>query len=222
MRPLAKSWTALRFRDLQIVGHRENAWDPVGPHPCEILVAFTVDDALQGHAAILDDDANGLLHTEFILLQRRILVNRLEELQAKAILHGRRGKNFDLIVDLLHAFNTLHHILRVGLEAGAYDLTEQGDGGTRYFIRDVVKDAEVGKHQKLVADLFDNPLLRLSRKLSVLRCTEGRECEQTSEQDQKLVFHGVISLSNVVPWVTTAKSTPGEGRFTIQGMWYCG
>src|SRR5271170_452666 len=69
----------LRLYDLQVVGHRECARHAVGADAGEILVAIVVDDALEGHVAVVDDDADRLLHSQFILLQRSVLIDGAEQ-----------------------------------------------------------------------------------------------------------------------------------------------
>ena len=58
------TWSFLSRRpDLQIVGHLERAGDTFGPHASHVLVGLVIHHAFQSHTSVLDNDADGLLHT---------------------------------------------------------------------------------------------------------------------------------------------------------------
>ena len=141
-------------------------------------------NAFQADPAILDDNTNGFLHPQRIFLQSWVSVNGLKQLQAKPVVHGRRRKHFDLIVDFLDAFNMLHGIFRIRLERGPRNLAQQRDGRAVHFIRNIVEYSEPGKHQQFVTNFLGDTLLATGGWLItlcglVLGNTQGCEYKQT-------------------------------------------
>src|SRR5260370_24759630 len=118
---------ALAGYNLQIIGHREDPRDAVGADAGGVLVSLVVYHAFESHVAVLDDDSDGFLHAQSVLLQRLVAIDGMEQLYAQAVVHMRRGPYFHLIFHAFNAFNVLYHILGVGLQRRADYLTIQKD-----------------------------------------------------------------------------------------------
>src|SRR5207249_2239008 len=96
--------------------NRENPGHTICPYPGRVLVTLTIYNAFECDVPILNDYANRLDHWHGIFLEAWISVNSPKESEAQFIVHRRDWQHFDLIVHLLHAFNSLHHIRRVRLQ----------------------------------------------------------------------------------------------------------
>src|SRR5579859_227782 len=190
-----------RLRHLQIVGHREAAGHALGPHTGEILVRFAVYDSFQRHAPVLHDDANWLLHSQFILLQRGVLVDGPEQRDPKLIVHGSRRKNFNLVVYPVHTFNVFYCILGVGLKRRPHHLAKQGYGTALHAVCDVVEDSEIREHQQFMPNFSRNSIFRFRGNLialGILSNAGGHETQQAGEHDKELI-HFFLLLTGVRP-----------------------
>src|SRR5579871_336880 len=87
LRVLSPNHSLLGIPDLQIIGDREDSGNAVGTNARQILIGFIVNHAFEGDVAILHDDPDRLLHTQFIFLQCRELVDRPEQLQPEPVIH---------------------------------------------------------------------------------------------------------------------------------------
>src|SRR5580692_6201617 len=74
---------------LQVVVHFENPRDAVGSDVGKVLVALTVDNTFESDTAVLDNNSNRLLHSERVLLQGWILIDRPEQAIANPIVRTR-------------------------------------------------------------------------------------------------------------------------------------
>src|SRR5580692_6365174 len=142
---------------LKIVVDGKNAGDAVGADAGQIFVGCTVDNTLECDVAVLDDDADGLLHAQRISLQSGVAIDGAEQTLAQAVVHGRGRKHFDLIVDVVDAFDVLDRVLGVGFCDRASDLSEKSDIEAVHFVRNVIEDGEVGQHEQFVANFLDDP-----------------------------------------------------------------
>ena len=55
--------------------------------PARFLSRIAVHDAFQGHMTVLDNDADGLLDSEFIFLKPGKAINRAKQPQTQAVIH---------------------------------------------------------------------------------------------------------------------------------------
>jgi diguanylate cyclase (GGDEF)-like protein len=77
----------LRLGHLKIIRHREYSGNAVSANSGDILVAFAIDDAFQGNAARLHDDANRLLHAQGVPLEGARVDGAIEP-PAQLVIHG--------------------------------------------------------------------------------------------------------------------------------------
>lgn len=195
---------SLRLYDLQIIGDRENAGDAIGAQAGEVLVAFVVDNAFESDPAAFDDDANRLLHSELILLQRWISVNRAEQAHTQAVIHRRWRQNLDLIIYLLHALNALHYILGVGFNGRPDDLADQGDFVAVDAVCEIVEDINIRQHEQLMAHFTLNAFFGVRGRfaLCVLSEGEGGNGKQTGQEHE--FAHRFLSQNKDVDRITPA------------------
>jgi len=59
----------LLLGDAQFVGHREDSWNSVRTDIGQVLVAFVVHDALQGHMTVVDDDVDRRIGAHGVAIQ---------------------------------------------------------------------------------------------------------------------------------------------------------
>src|SRR5580704_9922854 len=114
----------LRRFDAKVVGYRENSRDAVGTDSRKVFVTLVVDHAFEGDIAILHDDAYRLLHSQGVLLKRRVAVDRTVKPPAQTIIHGRGREDLNLVIHLLDTFDVLYHVLGIGLERRPHYLPE--------------------------------------------------------------------------------------------------
>jgi hypothetical protein len=102
-----QKWKRLVWNHAKIVGHRKYPGHAVGSDAGKILVAFAVDYALKRHVPILDDDADGLLNTQGVLLKGREVVDRAKESQARSVVGRRQRQHFDGIHYVVDSLDVL-------------------------------------------------------------------------------------------------------------------
>src|SRR5258708_25067519 len=108
--------SALGLHNLQIVRPTEYPGDSIRTEAGHILVRLVVDDAFEANVTAFDDDANRFLHAEGVFLESWEAVNRTVQANAETIVHGRRRKNLDLVVDVFDAFYVLDGIFGFRLQ----------------------------------------------------------------------------------------------------------
>src|SRR5436853_7692200 len=86
----------LVLHHLEIVSDGENSRHAVSSNIRDVLVALIVHHAFERDFSTFDDDANRLLHSQCIFLQRRIAVDCAVKLPAKAVVHRGPGQHFSL------------------------------------------------------------------------------------------------------------------------------
>ena len=99
--------------DLKFVFHGENPRHLVGRHFRHGVVSLIVNEALQGHVSVINDDVNRAYCSHEVAIQSTLVVDRPRNLLSDPVVIGRSGQHSDLIVRLVDAFDTLHHVLRV-------------------------------------------------------------------------------------------------------------
>jgi len=127
--PPCRSWTGTRqrkncwpvtfeglrliFHDLQVVRDGENSRHAVRLNICNALVRLAVNHPFQGYFSALRDNADRLLHSQSIFLECRVAIDGPVELPTKTFVYGRRRQHFNLIVNMLDAFNSLNYVFGV-------------------------------------------------------------------------------------------------------------
>src|SRR6185312_15735459 len=145
--------------DLQIVGHREDTRYTIGSQVSDIFVGLAVDNALQGNVAVIHDDVNGWVDAHAVALQHRISIDGSHRAPAYRIIEARKRQDLNLIDDLLHALDTLHHVLSVGFQHWPHDISIKSYGVAVNGVAQIVKNRIVGQHEQLVTDLLDDAAL---------------------------------------------------------------
>ena len=99
---------------------------PLARSPAMFLSASLSTTPSRGNVTVLHDDANGLLHAERVFLERGVAVDGAVEGEAQAIIRGRGGKHFDLVIDFFNTFNVLYRVFGIRLERRPDHLPEPG------------------------------------------------------------------------------------------------
>ena len=125
----------------------------------------------------MDDDANGLDDRQGVALKSRITINGSVEPPAQAVIHGRGGKDLDLIINFFHPFNPFYGALGIGFQRGPCNLAHQSHIVLFDFVADVVEDTVIRQHQDFVPHFLLNSFFRPPRNFmaSLIGQSERRD-----------------------------------------------
>src|SRR6516162_8600445 len=147
--------------DPQIIRHLKSSGYLIGANAGQVLVALTVYHALQGDAPILHNDVDGRNTHIAVLKQRPVTVNGLIDVAANAVVHRAGWQHFDVVDDLVHTFNALHHVTGVGFQDWFGHLSFKHDRAAINLEREIVEDVVIRQHNKLVPDLTNQLIFSL-------------------------------------------------------------
>ena len=167
--------------ELEIVVDAEDSGSSVGLHIGDVCVGLPIDVSEEVDVAVFHDDMNGVeangrtvrdasghecdvwLGTgsaadtaliRVIPAERRKGVDAVVDGGADAVVHGRVGKNLDVVLDAGYALDTLNYPFGIAFEDWARGITAKNDVLAVNAKGEPVEYAVVGEAEEALADFF--------------------------------------------------------------------
>jgi hypothetical protein len=100
---------------------------------------------------VIHYDVNGRHAPRGVHLQVRLGVNGAILRAPNLIVHRRKRKHLDLVIDGFNALDALHGARRIVLQVGPNHLTHERDRAALHSIFEVIEQCVKGEHNQLVA-----------------------------------------------------------------------